>query len=187
MEKEERKRKMAQAWCDFQERMMLSNGGCGPMVLAAVVVVCVWLMWGCRQVEYVAVPQQHTEHHWHTDSVHTTDSVITEKETTIMQLDSAEMAKYGIQLKNAERAWLVKTRELERQIQQLMQLTQTKDSVHDTIPMPYPVEVVKEVEKDLSWWQQTRMHIGGVVLWLIGIAAVVWLIKKYGKKFLHMP
>jgi hypothetical protein len=47
--------------------------------------------------------------------------------------------------------------------------------------------VVKEVEKGLSWWQQTRIHIGGVVLWLIGIAAVVWLIKKYGKKFLHLP
>lgn len=186
MDKDKEKR-ISEVWCEYQQRMMMSNGGCGSMVLAAVVVMVVLTLCGCKSVEYVAVPQQHTEHHWHTDSVHTVDSVITEKETTIMQLDSAEMAKYGIQLKNAERAWLVKTRELERQIQQLMQLTQTKDSVHDTIPMPYPVEVVKEVEKDLSWWQQTLMHIGGVVLWLIGIAAVVWLIKKYGKKFLHLP
>ena len=61
MDKEERKREMAQAWCDFQQRMMMSNSGCGPMVLAAVVLVCVWLMWGCKQVEYVAVPQQHTD------------------------------------------------------------------------------------------------------------------------------
>jgi uncharacterized membrane protein len=46
---------------------------------------------------------------------------------------------------------------------------------------------VKKVPADISWWQQTRMHIGGVVLLLIGIAAVVWLIKKYGKRFFHLP
>ena len=45
MDKEERKREMAQAWCDFQQRMMMSNSGCGPMVLAAVVLVCVADVW----------------------------------------------------------------------------------------------------------------------------------------------
>ena len=183
MDKEEQKREMAKAWFEFHQRMMLSNSGCGPMVLAAVVLVCVWLMCGCKHVEYVAVPQQHTEHHWHTDSVHTVDSVITEKETTIVQLDSAEMAKYGIRLKNAERAWLVKTKELERQIQQLMQLTQTKDSVHDTIPMPYPV--VREVSKELSSWQKLRMNVGTIAIFafLASIVGVtMWRIVR--KKFL---
>lgn len=32
----------------------------------------------------------------------------------------------------------------------------------DTIPQPYPFEV--EVPTRLSWWQQTRMHIGEVTL-----------------------
>ena len=184
MDNEEQKREMAKAWCEFHQRMMLSNSGCGPMVLAAVVVVVVLaLMTGCKHVEYVAVPQQHTEHHWHTDSVHTTDSVITEKETTIMQLDSAEMAKYGIQLKNAERAWLVKTKELERQIQQLMQLTQTKDSVHDTVPVPYPV--IREVNKELSSWERLRMNVGtiAIIAFLASIVGVTaWRIVR--KKFL---
>ncbi len=134
----------------------------------------------CTTTEYVAVPQQHTEHHWHTDSIHTTDSVICEKTTTIMQLDSAAMAAYGIQLKSAERAWLVKTAELERQIQQLMQLSATRDTVRDSIP--YPVEVTKEVAAELSWWQQTKIHIGGAVLWLLLIVAVVWIGKKHIKK-----
>ena len=138
------------------------------------------LMMSCKTVEYVELPSQHTEHHWHTDSVVKTDSVIHEKETTIMQLDSAAMAKYGITLKAAERAWLVRTAEMERQIQQLMQMSQQKDSVHDTIP--YPVEVVKEVPADLTWWQQTRLHLANIVLWLLLFVAVVcgakWYIKN---------
>lgn len=184
MDKEEQKREMAKAWCEFHQRMMLSNSGCEPMVLAAVAVVVVLaLMTGCKHVEYVDIPQQHTEHHWHTDSVHTVDSVITEKETTIMQLDSAEMAKYGIRLKYTERAWLVKTKELERQIQQLMQLTQTKDSVHDTVPMPYPV--IREVNRELSSWERLRMNVGTIAIFaflasIIGVAT--WIIVR--KKFL---
>ena len=82
-----------------------------------------------------------------------------------MQLDSAAMARYGIQLKSAERAWLVKSKELERQIQQLMQLSQTKDTVRDSIP--YPVEVIKEVPAKLSWWQ------GLVRLGYIALAIVI--------------
>ena len=137
------------------------------------------LMFSCKTVEYVEMPSQHTEHHWHTDSVVKTDSVIREKETTIMQLDSAAMAQYGITLKAAERAWLVRTAEMERQIQMLMQMSQQKDSVHDTIP--YPVEVVKEVPADLTWWQQTRLHLANIVLWLLLLVAVVCGAKWYLK------
>jgi hypothetical protein len=136
-------------------------------------------MLSCKTVEYVDMPSLRTEHHWHTVSVWHTDSVIHEKETTIMQLDSAAMAKYGITLKAAERAWLVRTAEMERQIQQLMQLTQRKDSVHDSIP--YPVEVVKEVSADLTWWQQTRLHLANILLWLLLLAAVIHGVKWYMK------
>ncbi len=45
------------------------------------------------------------------------------------------------------------------------------DSV--SVPVPYPVETVKEVEKPLSWWQKTLQFLG----WLsvIGIALTVFL------------
>lgn len=144
----------------------------------AAMLIC-GLMLSCKTVEYVDMPSLHTEHHWHTDSVWKTDSVIHEKETTIMQLDSAAMAQYGITLKAAERAWLVRTAEMERQIQQLMQMSQQKDSVHDTIP--YPVEVVKEVPAQLTWWQQTRIHLANIVLWLLLLAAVIYGLKWYLK------
>lgn len=133
----------------------------------------------CKQTEYITVPEVHNEHHWHTDSVHQTDSIIRETRTTIMQLDSAAMAKYGITLKNAERAWLVKTAEMERQIQMLLQMNMQKDSVHDSIPVPVPV--ITEVPAELTWWQQARLHIGGIVFWL----ALILLFVKYALPLLR--
>lgn len=128
------------------------------------------LMIGCKSV-YVPVESQHTEHHWHTDSVVQRDSVIKEKETTIMQLDSAQMAKYGIQLKNAERAWLVKTAELERQIERLMSNKADTLIKRDSIPVPVPVE------KKLTKWQQTCINCGKLLMF-ISLAGVILLIMK---------
>ena len=168
MDKDKEKR-ISEVWCEYQQRMMLSNGGCGTMVLTAVVVMVVLaVMTGCKQVEYVAVPQQHTDTLWQSHSLH--DSIYVHDSTYVFERGDTVMVE----------KWHTKYK-----LKEVHDTTYI--ATHDTIPAPYPVEVVKEVEKDLSWWQQTRMHIGGVVLWLIGIAAVVWLIKKYGKKFLHLP
>lgn len=41
----------------------------------------------------------------------------------------------------------------------------------DSVPKPYPVEVVKEVPARLTWWQQARMHVGGIVIFLLIILA----------------
>lgn len=139
----------------------------------ALMAMVIGMMTSCKQTEYITVPEVHNEHHWHTDSVHQTDSIIRETQTTIMQLDSAAMAKYGITLKNAERAWLVKTQEMERQIQMLLQMNMQKDSVHDSIPVPVPV--ITEVPAELTWWQQTRLHIGGIVFWGVLLVGVILL------------
>ena len=129
----------------------------------------------CTTTKYVTVPEIHEVHHHHTDSIHQTDSVTVEKETVIMQLDSDAMAKYGIQLKAAERAWLVRTAELERRLQQLAE-THT-DTVHERDSVPYPVEVIKEVEieKDLHWWQKALMFLGGT--FIVGVAIWIWRTK----------
>lgn len=140
-------------------------------IWAIVIFVCLFgigsLFVGCKNVEYVPVESSHTEHHWHTDSVIQRDSVVKESMTTVMQLDSAEMAKYGIQLKNAERAWLVKSWELERQIEALQRLTAERDTVHDSIPVPYPVE------KRLTKWQQAKVDWGGWALLILIVLVVI--------------
>lgn len=144
-------------------------------IVGILLLFVIGLCMSCDTTKYITVPEVHEIHHHHTDSIHETDSVIKEKETTIMQLDSAAMAKYGIQLKAAERAWLVKTSELERQIERLMAMSETKDSVHDSIPVPVPVEVY--VEKPLAWWQKSLIWIG-----VIAIAAILVIFGlKYNK------
>ena len=168
MDKDKEKR-ISEVWCEYQQRMMLSNGGCGTMVLTAVVVMVVLaVMTGCKQVEYVAVPQQHTD----------TLIITKHQRDSIFLKDSTHVSEKGDTVKIEH--W--RTQFVKKEVHDT-----TYIATHDTIPAPYPVEVVKDVEKDLSWWQQTRIHIGGVVLWLIGIAAVVWLIKRYGKRFFHLP
>ena len=167
-----------------KQKFLASLGQVVSIVIGMVVaiILCALLFSSCTTTRYVPVESQHTEHHWHTDSIYERDSVIKESLTTVMQLDSAAMAKYGIQLKSAERAWLVKSQELERQIQQMMQLSATKDTVRDSVPVPYPVE--KLVPAELTWWQQTRLHIANIMLWAMLIAVVVWVGKRHIKNLL---
>lgn len=152
---------------DFNQAM---NRVIKVLVIWMVILFVLALLASCGTTEYVPVVQTNTEHHWHTDSIHEKDSTYHEKTTTIMQLDSAAMAKYGIQLQKAERAWLVKTEELQRQIERLEAMSQSKDSVHDSIPVPY--EVIKEVPAELSWWQRLRLWIGNIGL--LALLGVVW-------------
>lgn len=51
-----------------------------------------------------------------------------------------------------------------------------REATHDSIPVPYPVEV--EVEKKLSKWQQFRLQLGNIVLGGLGLLAVGWFVKR---------
>ena len=50
-------------------------------------------------------------------------------------------------------------------------------ATHDTIPQPFPVETIKEVPAELSWWQRLRIWIGN-----IGLIAILGVIGYYGVK-----
>ncbi len=149
------------------------------LIMIVVVVLLCLLCSGCTTTKYVPVPEQHTEHHWHTDSVKERDSVHTENTTIIREVDSAAMAKYGIQMESNQRAWLVLQREMEQRLRELEHMTASRDTIRDSIP--YPVDVIKEVPAKLTWWQQTRIHIGGVVFWLLLFAAA-WYVGGKLKK-----
>ena len=144
------------------------------MMLVGLGICC--LMGSCTTTKYVTVPEVHEIHHNHTDSVIQRDSVVKETQTTVMQLDSAAMAKYGIQLKSAERAWLVKTTELEREIERLMAMSATKDSVHDSIPVPYPVE--KLVERSRSTLEKVLLCVG-ILTFMALIVFAAFKLKKF--------
>lgn len=135
------------------------------------------LLSGCTTTKYVPVPETHTEHHWHTDTLRQTDSIINDRTTIIREVDSATMAQYGIQLQGMQSAWLIQQRDLERRIEQLMQHTATSDTIRDSIPVPYPVVKEVPVEKHLSWWQQARLWLGNIVLLVIVAYVALWICK----------
>lgn len=131
------------------------------------------LLGSCTTTKYVPVTETHTEHHWHTDSVKERDSTHTERNTIIRELDSAAMARYGIQMESNQRAWLVLQREMEQRLRELEHMTATRDTIRDSIP--YPVEVIKEVPAELSWWQRMKMKVGGAAMILCLLAFLIWV------------
>jgi hypothetical protein len=134
------------------------------------------MLTACTTTKIVTVPEVHEVHHHHTDSIHQIDSVIREHQTTIMQLDSAAMAAYGIQLKAAERAWLVKTQQLERAIQNLSRLRSDTVILRDSVPVPVPV--VKEVERHLTKIEKSLMGVGLFALMAL-VVFIGWKIKMF--------
>ena len=113
-----------------------------------VMVVVLCCISSCTTTKHVPVVETHTDHHWHTDSVRQRDSTHTERETVIRELDSAAMARYGIQMQANQRAWLVLQREMENRLRELEHMTAQRDTVRDSIPVPYPV--TEYVERKMS-------------------------------------
>ena len=128
-------------------------------IAALVVGMLICLLFGsCKSVEYVFVPQTHTDTLIVTkvqhDSIYINDStVITEKGDTVT------IEKWH-------------TKYVEKQVHDTLYQSKT-----DTIPKPYPVE--KEVPADLTWWQQTRLHIANILLWALLVVGVWWAVKKF--------
>ena len=138
----------------------------------AVAALLGWLLMGCTTTRYVPITETHTEHHWHTDSVKERDSTHTERETVIREVDSAAMARYGIQMESNQRAWLVLQREMENRLRELEHMSAQKDTVRDSIPVPYPVERIVERKRSAVEWG--LMIIGALML----IGGIVWIIFK---------
>lgn len=137
------------------------------------------------QERIITVPEVRVEQIHTIDTVKEKDTVRSERTTTIRELDSAAMAKYGIQLRNAERAWLIETNELKQQISELTRLRELSAQRSDSIPVPYPVEV--EVPAVISGWQWAQIWAGRIAMILVMLTVGCWLlyrqvIRKYIKQ-----
>lgn len=128
------------------------------LVVWMVILFVLALLASCRQVEYVTVEKVLTDTtyitKWQRDSVWLHDSIhVKENGDTVM----------------IER-W--HTQYVEKQVHDT-----TYVATHDTIPDPFPVETIKEVPAELSWWQRLRLWIGN-----IGLIAILGVIGYYGVK-----
>jgi len=162
----------------MKERTKLALRVEGVLIGILSIMVALWFLCSCTTTRYVTVPEVHEQHHWHTDSVHKTDSVIHEKQTTIRELDSAAMAQYGIQIRQNEKAWLVMSNELRREIERLEAMCADRDTVRDSIPKPYPVEVIKEVPAQKTILERA-VFFAGLISIMILILIIVSKIKKF--------
>jgi len=142
------------------------------LLAIAISVLLGWLLMGCTTTQYVPITETRTEHHWHTDSVRERDSTHTERNTIIRELDSAAMARYGIQMESNQRAWLVLQREMENRLRELEHMTAKRDTVRDSIPVPYPVEKQVPRERSTVEW----------VLLIIGLLSIAWTLFRITTK-----
>ena len=133
------------------------------LILSIAIIMTVALMMsGCKQTEYVTVPEYHTDTLIQTnvqkDSIYLHDSIhIKEKGDTVW------IERWHTRWEN-----------------HLVHDT-TYISRVDSVPVPYPVEVIKEVEKPLTWWQKTKMKAGLVLIVGIGLISLIGLIKLLRK------
>ena len=139
-----------------------------------VILLAVGWLTSCTTTKVVTVPEVHEQHHWHTDSVIKRDSVIHDRQTTIRELDSAAMAQYGIQMERNQKAWLVLQREMESRMRELEHMTATKDTIHDSIPIPYPVEVTKEVPMERGKMEWVLILAGCIAIFVV----FLWIVNK---------
>lgn len=120
------------------------------MIMAAL------LLASCGSTKYVTVTEHHTD----------TLRQVTVRYDSVMVHDSIHITEKGDTVK-IER-WHTKWRDR-------WHTDTIYQSRRDSVP--YPVEVVKEVPAQLTWWQQTRLHLANILLWLLGICGAAWIVK----------
>ena len=136
--------------------------GCGWALIAFLFLLAAVLIFGsCTTTKYVTVPEVHTDTvritNHQMDSIWLHDSIyhMVRNDTILIE------------------RWHTKYKEK-------MVYDTTYISKVDTIAKPYPVP--EYVEKKLSWWQRLRLHLGNIMLVLIG-AAVLYAAAKIYLKF----
>ena len=111
---------------------------------------------GCTTTKYVTVPEYHTD----------TVRVVKVQHDSLVLKDSVYIHDKGDTILIEK--WHTQYRDRWR--------TDTiYQSKHDSIPAPYPVEVIKEVPAELSWWQRLKMKVGGAAIVICLLAFLIWV------------
>ena len=128
-----------------------------------IILTAVAMLASCRTTKYVTVPEHHT------------DTVLQMKQQrdSVWLHDSVFVHEYtkGDTIFRDRDRW--HTHYVER-----LTVDTFYQSRVDSVLMPY--EVVREVPKKLTWWQQARIHMGELLLALMAAAAGfgLWRLKR---------
>lgn len=135
------------------------------IAIATVLLVILLMMSSCKSVEYVTVPSVSRDTIYinkvERDSIHVHDSI------------------YLHEWKKGDTVLVEKVKWVTKYVESIKHDTLYQSRV-DSVAVPYPVEV--KVEKELTWWQNTKMK-AGVVLIVLLLGAAVFGILKCLRKF----
>lgn len=144
------------------ERMKAGCMQAVAFIVMLIVALALCALFGsCTTTKYVPVPEYHTDtvrisHNTH-DSIYVHDSTYIKEKGDTMLIER----------------WHTKWRD--RIVRDTIYQSK-RDSI------PYPVEVIKEVPAELTWWQQTRLHLANILLYLILIVGTIYVGKKHIKR-----
>ena len=147
---------------DYQEAFRKSFIRSVAILITVIIgmIICA-LFSSCTTTKYVPVIEHKTDTLIQTnlqrDSIYVHDSI-----TVSQQGDTVRIEKWH-------------TKYVEREVHDTLY-----QAVHDSIPQPYPV--IKEVPAELTWWQHFRISLANILLWVVGIVAVVTLVRWWLKQ-----
>ena len=147
---------------DYQETFRKSFIRSVAILITVIIGMAICALFSsCTTTEYVPVIEHHTDTLIQTnvqrDSVYVHDSIMVSQ-----QGDTVRIEKWH-------------TKYVEREVHDTLY-----QAVHDSIPQPYPV--IKEVPAELTWWQHFRISLANILLWVVGIVAVVTLVRWWLKQ-----
>jgi len=111
---------------------------------------------GCTTTKYVQVPVVHND----------TTIVTKHQRDSIWLHDSTYIKEKGDTVRIEK--W--HTKYVEKQVHDTTYIAKV-----DTIREVF----TNEVEKPLTWWQQTKMHIGAIALYLLALLAIIWVARRH--------
>ena len=138
-----------------KEGMSISSILAG-IILGLIACALITLCSSCTTTKYVPVIEHHTD---------TLIQTKVQKDSVFMH-DSVEVRIAGDTV-TIDR-W--HTKYISKEVHDTIYQSKT-----DSVPAPYPVEVIKEVPAELTMWQQLKMKVGGTAIILLLIAFAIWV------------
>lgn len=114
------------------------------------------LLGSCKSVEYLPVIEYHTDTLIQTKIVK--DSVYLKDSTHVSEKNDTVKIEH----------W--HTEFLKKEVHDTIYISKT-----DSVPAPYPVEVIKEVPAELTMWELLKMKAGGIAILLCIFAFLFWI------------
>ena len=126
------------------------------IILGLIACALITLFSSCTTTKYVPVIEHHTD---------TLIQTKVQKDSVFMH-DSVEVRIAGDTV-TIDR-W--HTKYISKEVHDTIYQSKT-----DSVPAPYPVEVIKEVPAELTMWQLLKMKVGGAAIILLLLAFAIWV------------